>query len=127
MALLLLHANETLSTARIAKELDCDAVEDVVKRLRAALPEDVVEARIGGYRLRVPDGALDLQRFETLAREAGRAQPEQAARLLREALALWRGPPLAGLSEPFARWVGLLGDSSDVKLDDGVDNRSIFG
>ena len=58
----------------------------------------------GGYRLRVPDGALDLQRFETLALEAARAKPEQAARLLREALALWRGPPLAGLSEPFARW-----------------------
>jgi hypothetical protein len=54
--------------------------------------------------LRVPEGALDLQLFETLAREAARAEPEQAARLLRKALALWRGPPLAGLREPFARW-----------------------
>ena len=32
MALLLLHANETLSTARIAEELDCDAVEETSSR-----------------------------------------------------------------------------------------------
>ena len=74
MALLLLHANETLSADRIAEELDCDAVEDVVERLRAALPEDVARDASGGYRLRVPDGALDLQRFETLACEAGRGR-----------------------------------------------------
>ena len=106
MALLLLHANETLSADRIAEELACEAVEDVVSRLRGILPEDVLETHWGGYRLRVPDGALDLQRFEALARQAGRAEPEQAARLLREALALWRGPPLAGMREPFARWRG---------------------
>ncbi len=103
MALLLLHANETLSVDRIAEQLGCEAVEDVVSQLRGILPEDVLEADGNGYRLRVPDGALDLQRFEALASQAGRAEPEQAARLLGEALALWRGPPLAGMREPFAR------------------------
>ena len=103
MALFLLHANETLSADRIAEELACEAWKDVVSRLRGVLPEDVIETHWGGYRLRVPDGALDLQRFEALAGEAGRAEPEQAARLLREALGLWRGPALAGMREPFAR------------------------
>ena len=103
MALFLLHANETLSADRIAEDLACERVDDVVSRLRGILPEDVIETHWGGYRLRVPDGALDLQRFEALAGEAGRAEPEQAARLLREALGLWRGPALAGLTEPFAR------------------------
>ena len=103
MALLLLHANETLSADRIAEDLACETVEELVSRLREILPEGVLETHWGGYRLRVPDGALDLQRFEALARQAGRAEPEQAARLLREALALWRGPPLAGMREPFAR------------------------
>jgi len=103
MALLLLHANETLSADRIAEDLACETVEDLVSRLRQILPDDVLETHWGGYRLRVPDGALDLQRFEVLAREAGQAEPAGAARLLREALALWRGPPLAGMREPFAR------------------------
>ena len=103
MALLLLHANETLSADRIAEDLACETVEELVSCLREILPEDVLETHWGGYRLRVPDGALDLQRFEALARQAGQAEPEDAARLLREALALWRGPPLVGLREPFAR------------------------
>jgi hypothetical protein len=54
--------------------------------------------------LRVDPSELDLARFEQLAAEARRADPETAARKLREALALWRGPPLADLAyEPFAQ------------------------
>ena len=123
MALLLLHANETLSGDRIAEELGCDAVDDVgLVPPRQILPEDVLEQHWGGYRLRVPDGELDLQRFEALAREAGDAEPTQAARLLREALALWRGPPLAGLREPFvrgeaARLEGLRISAHDAQLE----------
>lgn len=52
-----------------------------------------------GYLLRVDPGELDLDRFRQLV-ERGRAalaaeKPEKAAEVLREALALWRGPPLA--------------------------------
>ena len=72
MALLLLHANETLSTARIAEELDCDAVEDVVKRLRAALPEDVVETRIGRLS---PAGAGRRARSAALRDARARSRP----------------------------------------------------
>jgi Bacterial transcriptional activator domain len=54
--------------------------------------------------LRVEPSELDLGRFEQLAGEARRAAPEAAARKLRDALALWRGPALADLAyEPFAQ------------------------
>ena len=57
-----------------------------------------------GYLLRVERAELDLTRFEDLVREAGAAPAERAAALLRDALALWRGPPLADVADaPFAR------------------------
>lgn len=54
-----------------------------------------------GYVLRVPEENLDVVRFERLARQ-GRAlleedRYEEAARRLREALALWRGAPLSNV------------------------------
>ncbi|MEU0162109.1 BTAD domain-containing putative transcriptional regulator [Streptomyces sp. NPDC006261] len=57
----------------------------------------------GGYRLTIDEGELDTLRFRTLAR-AGRAAGERgdlrtAARLLREALDLWEGPPLNDLRD----------------------------
>ncbi|CAM5737385.1 AfsR family transcriptional regulator OS=Streptomyces microflavus OX=1919 GN=G3I39_17795 PE=3 SV=1 [Streptomyces microflavus] len=57
----------------------------------------------GGYRLRIDEGELDTLRFRSLAR-AGRDAGERgdlrtAARLLREALDLWEGPPLNDLRD----------------------------
>ncbi|MBT2425486.1 AfsR family transcriptional regulator [Streptomyces sp. CB00316] len=57
----------------------------------------------GGYRLTIDEGELDTLRFRSLAR-AGRAAGERgdlrtAARLLREALDLWEGPPLNDLRD----------------------------
>ena len=58
--------------------------------------------------LEVLPGELDLDRFAETA-ERGRdalatGRPADAARLLREALALWRGPPLADFAyEAFAQ------------------------
>jgi peptide/nickel transport system substrate-binding protein len=56
----------------------------------------------------VADGELDLDRFEALVDDGGRAlagdRPAEAAALLREGLALWRGPPLADVAyEAFAQ------------------------
>ena len=57
-----------------------------------------------GYVLRVDRSELDVARFERLVDEARVADPERAAGKLREALDLWRGPPLADLAyEPFAQ------------------------
>ena len=61
-----------------------------------------------GYLLRVEPGALDLQRFESLLDRGRELLAEGAAaeagELLREALGLWRGSPLAEFEyEAFAR------------------------
>ena len=48
--------------------------------------------------IRVGRDELDLLRFEALVEEARGAEPELAAQRLREALDLWRGPPLADLA-----------------------------
>src|SRR5262249_19136570 len=60
-----------------------------------------------GYALRLEPEQLDLAQFERLAEDAGtefrRGEKETAVELLREALRLWRGEPLADLAgEPFA-------------------------
>ncbi|MEU5287517.1 BTAD domain-containing putative transcriptional regulator [Streptomyces sp. NPDC020755] len=57
----------------------------------------------GGYLLRIAEGELDTLRFGALARAgraaAGRGDLPGAARLLREALDLWEGPPLNDLRD----------------------------
>jgi DNA-binding SARP family transcriptional activator len=123
LALLLLHANETLSTDRLIDELWGDrapataakTVQVHISRLRKALggegddgPAGPVVTREHGYELRLDPERLDSQRFERLLDE-GRGElaaghPERAASTLDEALSLWRGPPLADLAyEAFAQ------------------------
>jgi predicted ATPase/DNA-binding SARP family transcriptional activator len=84
-----------------------NALQALVSRLRRAVPELPVESQPTGYRLAVPPEQVDATRFERLA-GAGRAalphDPATAAQLLREALALWRGPALADVADAdFAR------------------------
>jgi predicted ATPase/DNA-binding SARP family transcriptional activator len=70
-----------------------NALQRLVSRLRKALPDGVIEGQPDGYRLRVEPDAVDAVRFERLVM-AGQARAEDAsrrARLLREALELWRG------------------------------------
>ncbi|MGW3425759.1 BTAD domain-containing putative transcriptional regulator [Streptomyces phaeochromogenes] len=78
------------------------ALQALVARLRRALGKDAITSEPGGYRLTATPEDVDLFVFERLVRE-GRAQldeaPETAARTLREALALWRGPALADLPD----------------------------
>ncbi|MFF3726424.1 BTAD domain-containing putative transcriptional regulator [Streptomyces erythrochromogenes] len=74
-----------------------NALQALVSRLRRALPGAVVESHPAGYRLAVEPDAVDVVRFERLASEGRGAlarDPEAAARVLREALELWRGPAL---------------------------------
>ncbi|MFG2975008.1 BTAD domain-containing putative transcriptional regulator [Streptomyces sp. NPDC048331] len=84
-----------------------NALQALVSRLRRALPGIDVESHPAGYRLLVEPDAVDVVRFERLA-AAGRAalvrDPDTAARLLREALELWRGPALLDVAAaPFFR------------------------
>ena len=102
LALLVLHANEIVSTDRLLDTLwgadppDSTALRVRVSQLRKALgPGGEIVTQAPGYLLRVEDGALDLHRFEQLVANAEKQEPEVAAERLREALALWRGRPLA--------------------------------
>ncbi|MFE0106160.1 BTAD domain-containing putative transcriptional regulator [Streptomyces sp. NPDC059009] len=81
-------------------------IQTYVSALRRALPDacrESIETRAPGYVIRPETGAVDLERFEELAaagrQAAGHGDPLGAARLLREALALWRGPALGGVGE----------------------------
>jgi DNA-binding SARP family transcriptional activator len=113
LALLLTRANGVVSTDRLIDELwgarppigAANALQYHVSQLRKTLaPEEVIVTREPGYLMQVAPDELDLFRFERLVEESRRAPPELAARLLREALGLWRGPALADLShEPFAQ------------------------
>jgi len=112
LAVLLLHANEVVSTDRLLDDLwgsspPATAVKSIqlyVSRLRKELGEGRLVTRAPGYVLRVERSELDVARFEQLVGEARVAEAERAARKLREALALWRGRPLADLAyEPFAQ------------------------
>lgn len=71
-----------------------------ISALRKALGREAIETRGGGYVLRLE---TDLAAFERLVEQA-RTQPSLSTRaqLLREALRLWRGDPLAEIREPFA-------------------------
>jgi DNA-binding SARP family transcriptional activator/tetratricopeptide (TPR) repeat protein len=82
------------------------ALQTHVARLRAVLGRAAVESAGEGYRLGLRPEVVDIARFRTLvaaARAAGEAvsrdagAPDRELALLDQALALWRGNPLAGL------------------------------
>jgi DNA-binding SARP family transcriptional activator/streptogramin lyase len=112
LAVLLLHPNEFVSRERLIDELWGEsppptarkAVNVYVSQLRKVLTRngrDPIATADGGYRFRIEAGELDSTRMECLlatARERVAAgELEAAAELLREVLALWHGPTLAGL------------------------------
>ena len=83
-------------------------VQVYVSRLRKELGQDLVLTRGGGYVLELEPAQLDAERFERLAGDGRdaleRGEAASASELLREALDVWRGPPLADLAyEPFAQ------------------------
>ncbi|WP_394432228.1 AfsR/SARP family transcriptional regulator [Streptomyces sp. SGAir0957] len=77
-----------------------------VSRLRALLAQggaDLWDVRLvtrgDAYVLEMPESLLDAHRFEELVRLAhDQRSPDDAAALLREALALWHGPALVGVA-----------------------------
>jgi DNA-binding SARP family transcriptional activator len=83
-----------------------------------------------GFRLAVEPESVDAFRFERLVEEAQRCvrgdDPEEALRLFRASLALWRGPALAGL--PFAAWMARrLGEVRIAALEGTVEARIALG
>lgn len=123
LALLLLHANETVSSERLIDGLWGDtppesgtgALQVRISQLRKALDPGAklngagpLQTRPSGYMLQVAPDDLDLARFDgccgraSLALAAGNL--EEGSQLLRQAIELWRGPALADLAgEPFVQ------------------------
>ncbi|MFD7168259.1 AfsR/SARP family transcriptional regulator [Streptomyces violascens] len=111
---LVVHAGELLSADRLIEELWGDrppsnapnALQAHVARLRRLLPAPDAPGGPGhewistlptGYLLTLGGATTDVQRFDRLSvrsRAAAPSDPAHASELLRQALALWRGPAL---------------------------------
>ena len=110
LALLALRRGTVVSTDAIIDSLwgerppetAVKSVQVYVSRLRKSLGDDVIVTRPPGYTLEIEPDQLDLTRFERLVDEARQLPPAEAATSLRDALALWRGPPLADVDADFA-------------------------
>jgi len=106
LALLAIHVGEVVPSERLITYLwgesppptAATSLQNAVSQLRKALGPEVVETRAPGYALRAEKSAVDARRFEQLVDEARSAEAERRVRLVREALQLWRGPPLADFS-----------------------------
>ena len=112
LALLLLSRGRPVSTDRLIDDVwsgkppptAVKSVQVYVARLRRALGDGRIITRGRGYELAVAPGEIDVDRFDALVRAASGAPAKEAAARLREALALFRGRPLADLSlEPWAQ------------------------
>lgn len=107
LAALLVHAGravevDVLLEAAWGAELPEEprsALYTVISRLRSLLGDGSIGAEPAGYRIEVGVAGLDSLRFEELSRRAGAVGPEQAARLLDEALSLWRGKAYAEFAD----------------------------
>jgi DNA-binding SARP family transcriptional activator/DNA-binding beta-propeller fold protein YncE len=106
LALLALHARESVASDRLIEELwggsppptAPKALQNLVSQLRRSLGPAAIETVSAGYRLPLADGDLDAQLFERLVAQGRRVledDPRQAAQIIREGLGLWRGRALA--------------------------------
>ncbi|WP_198664349.1 AfsR/SARP family transcriptional regulator [Jiangella endophytica] len=111
LALLLAHAGHPVSADALVDALWGGAagaggskLQLHVHKLRRLLDTpDRLSHDAGAYRLRVGAGELDAERFASMVAEAetvAGADPDRAAGLLGDALALWRGDPYQGLDLP---------------------------
>jgi DNA-binding SARP family transcriptional activator len=112
LALLLLDAGRVVSVDRLIDALwgeqpprtAATSLQNFISALRKLLGPEVLETKSPGYRVNVKPGELDLDRFRAAAVEAQTLDAEERSSRLRDALALWRGPPLADFAfEAFAQ------------------------
>jgi DNA-binding SARP family transcriptional activator len=129
LAALLLRAGELVTLDELAEALWGDAlpadprrvVQTYVTRLRKLLGgTEPIQSRPEGYAIAVAPDEVDVRRFEMLlenARDAAGAGDRHAeVEVLRQALALWRGEPLADVpSELLHRNAG--GRLAEQRLD----------
>ena len=122
LALLLLDRNRVVSRDRLVDMLwgerppasAANSIQIYVSKLRRLLGDgdaaggSAIVTEPPGYRLRVPPGELDADRFERLiaagSEALGAGKAERAEKTFAHALTLWHGPPFADFAaEPFAQ------------------------
>jgi DNA-binding SARP family transcriptional activator len=113
LALLLLEAPKAVSTDRLIDSLWAEqpprtastSLQNFISQLRKMLGADVLVTKPPGYALAITPDQVDLTRFRHLIATArATTEPVQRATMMREALDLWRGAPLADFEfEPFAQ------------------------
>jgi DNA-binding SARP family transcriptional activator len=112
LAVLLLDAGRVVSVDRLIDALwgeqpprtAATSLQNFISALRKVLGPEVLERKSPGYRLNAKPGELDLDRFRNLVEQARPLAANERSERLREALAVWRGPPLADFTfEGFAQ------------------------
>ncbi|MEU9986095.1 BTAD domain-containing putative transcriptional regulator [Streptomyces sp. NPDC048045] len=124
LAALLLREGRTATAAELIDALwgteppsqALAALRTYASRLRKVLDPGVLVSESGGYAVRsLGEGALDLAVAQELAAEAEKARGAgdlcHAREVLKQALGLWDGEPLAGVPGPYA-------DAQRVRLDE---------
>ena len=116
LTLLAIYANQVLPVSALMEEIWGDAppcsalttLQTYILQLRRCMEnaldgepggsKELLLTRHRGYLLRAEPGSVDVHEYDRLAsrgqRAADRGDDEQASKLFREALALWRGPAL---------------------------------
>ncbi|MFZ2501459.1 MAG: BTAD domain-containing putative transcriptional regulator [Nocardioides sp.] len=135
LGVLVVHRRATVPAEGIGRALWGDdppasyrkVVQGAVVRLRRALGESAIVTEAGGYRLELPDDALDSTSFENRVSRARESfavgWADRAARESSEALALWRGTPFVDLGDwppaeaEATRLEGLLEAARDLYLE----------
>lgn len=146
LALLALNAGRVLSADRLIELLWGDDTPDSaanalqvhIAGLRKILepsgpPYRVLLTTAGGYVLRLDAGETDLALFERLVAQGhealGRDDPELCARLVEQAVGLWRGSALTGVAvQPWLlREARRLEELRLAALEDAIDARLTLG
>jgi DNA-binding SARP family transcriptional activator/class 3 adenylate cyclase len=132
LAVFLLEAGRVIPTDRLIDALWGEhpprtagtSLQNFISQLRKLLGPEAIQTRPPGYLLRVEPGSLDLQRFTALTAQARDASDAAVrAALLRQALDIWRGAPLADfVYEAFAQGeIGRLEELRLVALEQRID------
>lgn len=109
---LLMDVNRTVPTDQLVYRVwgedparrATDTLYSYLSRLRRVLPAPSVDIhrRSGGYAVVADELSVDVHRFRHLIEEAHRAADDPvAAAAFRQALAVWRGTPFAGVDTPW--------------------------
>lgn len=99
-------------------------IQSYVSALRRALSADAIETRPPGYLIHADATLVDRTAFDRLTAQGRQAAAEgdhpAAARLLADALALWRGPALGGIGETLRAIADQLDEARQAAVEERI-------